>query len=165
MPIEHCIVCTTEAGGVAVVYPSDEAVFALMFGQGVDTSVRGRAGLIWYLASKSIVGAAVAIVTDEMDRGTAMAWEVHKMVSCPHWRTDRQDRMEFAAKWVSHVVNGGLSYMEAVTLIGEKDRPLNSVAPAVVTRSEVPSDRRNRDSWRRSANGGPIWADGVLGVA
>lgn len=66
---------------------------------------------------------------------------------------------EIAAKWVRHLHEGGLTQLEALWLIGERDARRFGTALELVDASEIPVDRTYRDAWRRSLNGGPIYID------
>lgn len=61
-----------------------------------------------------------------------------------------------AAQWVYYMQRGGLTEHEALWLIAERDCRRFGTALELVDVSEIPTDRSNRNTWRRSANGGPI---------
>ena len=89
----------------------------------------------------------------------ARAWEIEKFTRCRNWRPDRADREGLAAKWIDALIDGGYAELDAVRLIGEVSAPPFSTALEIVDATEIPTDRRYRDAWRRSSNGGPIWID------
>lgn len=87
------------------------------------------------------------------------AREIEKLVRDPMWRPDRPDREDLAAEWIDGLIQGGYAEREAVTLIAEFSKPAFATALELVDVDEIPTDRRHRDAWRRSSNGGPIWID------
>jgi hypothetical protein len=149
------IVVTTMGGGVAVIHPSQRCVLALMEGGGIDTSVGGRLGLRKFLRA---IGLRFSFPL--MPLWLAKEWEVHKYTRDPLWRADLPDaaRAALARRWVDAMADGGLTELEAVTLIGERDRPLGASAMEVIDAAELP-ERHYRNAWRRSTNGGPVWVD------
>lgn len=66
---------------------------------------------------------------------------------------------DVSERFVMAMQRGGLSYDEALRLIGERDARRCGVAVELWQVSDLPTDYRYRDAWRRSLNGGPIWID------
>lgn len=152
--------CTNRDGSVAVICPADECIFHLMHGGGVSTEFTWRFGLRKWLQDKvSLWQVALWWARNEVPKELAIEWEIAKFVRDIYWRPDRQDRGRLARRWVEALDKGGLSEREAVALIVEKDAPAWSTAHEVVHNDEIPKDRRYRNAWRRSHNGGPIWID------
>jgi hypothetical protein len=140
---------------VAVIHPSPRCVLALMEGGNVGQDTRWRRGLRKYL---NAIGLRFSFPL--MPLWLAKEWEVHKHVRDPLWRSDLKPeaREILARRWVDAMADGGLTETEAITLIGERDRPHGSTSMELIDPSELP-ERYYREAWRRSSNGGPVWVD------
>lgn len=68
-----------------------------------------------------------------------------------------------AMRFVHAVAFGGCSYQETMAILRDKDCAPNGTACELVDQTDLPRDRRLRDAWRRSPNGGPIYID--MGLA
>jgi hypothetical protein len=141
-------------GSVAITYPARECIDALASGGNVSSTLCGRDDLRAWIKQHFPHCTAQSDVSLDIVR----AWEVSKLLSDRSWRPDidADDRDALAKRWVDALIVGGLSEMEAMALIFEISAPAYSVAREVWDVSDVPSDRSNRQKWRRSANGGPI---------
>lgn len=156
------ILCTTEHGGVAVVVPSDECISALFDGGYISQVYWGREGLRRHVLDchKDILSDLMPWFSQGiMPLWLAREWEIQKFVQDKTWRSDRHDREVLAARWIDALIQGGMNEHAAISLIAEKDMPVNATAAEIVDVSEIPSDRFYRDAWRRSHNGGPVWVD------
>lgn len=149
------VLVTLPGGGVAVVHPSPRCVLALMEGGAIGQDVRWRRGLRKYL---NAIGLRFQFPT--MPLWLAKEWERHKLLRDKAWRPDllARAREELATRWVEALAHGGLTETEAVTLIGERDRPAGSLAMELADPADLP-ERYYRAAWRRSTNGGPVWLD------
>lgn len=160
--VEHCIVYTLEKSkDVAIVYPAAECVESLQHGHAIDQSVRGRQGLRGFLfqtANYTLLQYIMATFNNEIPLDVAKEWEKHKMLSEPLWNP-LGNREKLAYRWVEALAHGGVSYEEAIRMVGEKDRPVGGCAMEIVLRSDIPNDRWFRNAWKRSQNGGPIYID------
>lgn len=158
-------IVTRPDGGVAIICPSPRCVRVLADGGGlafstVSQAVLGRLELHdWLRARLPHPELREIYATNFMPLELARAWEIEKLVRDPMWRPDRSDREAFAAQWIDALVHGGYSEREAVLLIAEFSMPAFATAVQLVDVNEIPTDRRYRDAWRRSSNGGPIWID------
>lgn len=152
--------CTNRNGTVTVIIPADECIDHLMHGGGISCEFTWRFGFRKWMHDKaSMADIALWWARNAIPKHLAIDWEVEKFVRDYDWRPDRQDRGRLARRWIEALDRGGLSEHEAVSLIVEKDAPNWSLAHEIVHKDAIPKDRRYRNAWRRSANGGPIWID------
>lgn len=153
-------VLTRADGGVDVVTPVPACVRTLSRGGGISTWVEGREGLeVWLLDVCGLpydtyllwcrTGAPINVT---------LSYEAWKFYADPRWRSDLTlaARQALAIRWVSKLHQGGLTERQAVELICEVSRAPHTTALEIVDVSEIPTDRRRRNQWRRSTNGGPI---------
>lgn len=85
--------------------------------------------------------------------------EANVMLLEPRWRADLSPaaRREIAYGWAEGLIFGGLGSKDALRLIRERDAPEGGLAGDIVPVDTLPTDRRHRNAWRRSPNGGPIY--------
>lgn len=155
-------VVTRPDGGVDIIIPAVECVETLRDGGGIGTWFLWRRGLRSWLSGGVLVrDLATYAIAGEIPISVALEWEAEKFVRDALWRPDRSaaERRRLAERWVNALHTGGLSEIKAVRLIVEKDMTAWGLAPEIVDVDDIPNDRRHRNAWRRSRNGGPIWID------
>lgn len=157
------VVYTRQDGGVSVIHPFPSGVDSLVQGGALPTSVWYRPAFRkWAQRTFQITPAVwLAWEQDGAPLVIMQLWEVSKRVSSPQWRSDlaQDDRVALASRYAAALAYGGLNEREAVELISEVDRQPHAKAVEIVDLAEIPTDRTNRNHWRRSSNGGPIWVD------
>jgi hypothetical protein len=131
------IVCTNPNGSVAIVTPAAECLEEFRLGLVLARTLRG--------------------IATSPDREREFA----KLIRDASWRPDRKqrERERIAREWFDGLFAGGLSERQAVELIRDHDAPAWSTGWEIVHQDELPADRRHRNAWRRSPNGGPIYID------
>jgi hypothetical protein len=138
-----------------------DAVESLMTGGADFTPFHWRQGLKQWLAGfASVKDMARFALSGVIPAALAHEWEVTKLLWSPHFAAGRPEaeRRRIAERWISALVEGGYSEVEAVALILDRDIPGWCKAPAIIHKDELPPERY-RDAWRRSSNGGPVWID------
>lgn len=66
---------------------------------------------------------------------------------------------DLAERWVAAVAFGGLTAGDYFSLLGQKDAGAGARAIELLTLFDLPADRWFRNAWRRSPDGGAIFAD------
>lgn len=159
-------ICTNRDGSVSIICPADDCIFFLMHGGGISNAFTWRFGFRKWMEDKvSLTTIITWWIKNEVPEAMSLEWEIAKFVREKHWRPDRPDREQLARRWIEALDRGGLTEREAVSLIVEKDAPAWSTAHEIVHKHEIPEDRRYRNAWRRSHNGGPIWIDDGKAIA
>jgi hypothetical protein len=128
-PETHRIVATKPDGGVSVTLPTHEALY-YMTGPGGYWS----------------------------DRRPGFLRELVRIKTCPILQQGHPCTERAARKFVNAMQWGGKSCEEAWDILAEHDvARFGGTAIEVMHVSELPRDRKFRDFWRRSKNGGPIY--------
>lgn len=149
--------------GVSVIIPFQYGMDALMYGGALPLSVWYRAEFRKWAHQKLKVKPETwrEWVRDGAPKHIMQLWEMTKRVMNRDWRSDLggDRRIELAARYAEAIADGGLSEREAMEMIAEVCRTPDAKNLEIVDVSEIPTDRTHRNRWRRSSNGGPIWAD------
>jgi hypothetical protein len=155
-----CCVATTKEGGVEVVHPMAECVRALMRGGAISVALQWRDGMRTWLAREFDVPVANLDRwdLDGVPLEIAMSWEAHKLIASKGWRTDlaHDHRVVLAWLWVRSLAFGGLTERAAIELIFMIGLSNFARDAQIMDAADIPTDRSNRDRWRRGHNSGLI---------